>query len=168
MIYLHLLTDVTGFQLLARAVRINAGNMRSKIPIFFASVAACDYDVVVITESWLIPSALDAEITPPGWLLFRRDRYSNIDATGYGGGVIILVRTELCPSLLLSSDSLELLWVKLALQDQTVLVGAAYIPPQSVSAVYDDLVEACRSVVGNLTDEDDALLFCDLNMPAIR
>lgn len=124
---------------------VNAGGIRSKIPIFFASPATCDHDVIVVTETWLVSSVLDAELTPPGWFLFQRDRHSAIDATGYGGGVIILVRAELRPSLVLSSDSIELLWVKLALGNQKVMVSAAYIPPRSDRLI---LSEALRRVRG--------------------
>ena len=68
--------------------------MRSKLPAFYVVVTAPDYDVIVISETWLIPSIRDAELTPSGWMLFRRDRHSSIDATGLGGGAIILIRKE--------------------------------------------------------------------------
>ena len=68
--------------------------MRSKLATFFASVAIfCiggDHGVIIITESWLVSSVLDSEITPPGWLLPRRDRHSEIDTSALGGGVFLI------------------------------------------------------------------------------
>ena len=82
---------------------MNAGGIRSKLQDFYTAIAASDYDVIVIYETWLITSIRDAELTPSGWTLFRRDCHSNSDATGFGGGVIVLVRRELQP-IEVSSD----------------------------------------------------------------
>ena len=107
--------------------------MRSKLPVFFSAVAASDYDVIVICETWLIPSIRDTELAPSGWTLFRRDRYNNSDATGFGGGVIVIVRNGLRPIEVSCTDSqtVEQLWVKLALSDRSLVVVSIY------SAHYD-------------------------------
>ena len=70
---------------------VNAGGMWSKLSDFFTAVAVSDYVVTVICETFLIASIRDAELSPSGWMLFRRDRHNNSDATGIGGGVIVLV-----------------------------------------------------------------------------
>ena len=71
---------------------VNAGRMRSKLFAFFAAVATCDYDAIVVTESWLAPSINDAELTPSGWICFRKDRHNDTSSTSLEGGVLILVR----------------------------------------------------------------------------
>lgn len=85
--------------------------MRSKIAEFYAAVAVCDYDVVVIVETWLIPSILDTKLTPTGWQAFRRDRHQSATATGLGGGVLILERDEtlhaLMTDLIVDGDETE-------------------------------------------------------------
>ena len=68
-------------------------------------MAASDFDIV-ICETRLVPSICDAELTPSGWMLFSRDRHSNDDAIGFGGGVIVLVRNELRPIEVSSAGSL--------------------------------------------------------------
>ena len=143
--------------------------MRSKLPEFYAAVAASDYDIVIICETWLVPSIRDAELTPSGWMLFRRDRHNNSDATGFGGGVIVLIRNELRPIEVVTANShiVEQVWVKLALSDRALIVGGAYIPPRSDIDVYNQLTTTCTSIAERLGQTDDLLLFCDLNLPGV-
>ena len=90
-----------------RVYYVNGGGVRSKLPAIFATTAVCDLDVIVVAETWLIPSMHDAEITPPGWICFRKDRHDEADAVGVGGGVMILVRKGLCPTLISSDSTVE-------------------------------------------------------------
>ena len=51
-------------------------------------------------RSWLCDSILNTEISLPGYTIFRRDR------DRYGGGVLIFIKTELCPSAVTFNTSL--------------------------------------------------------------
>lgn len=53
---------------------INKGGMRSTLSDFYNALQSCDYDVVVVVESWLHFEISDAELTPPGWTLALHDR----------------------------------------------------------------------------------------------
>lgn len=64
---------------------VNAGGMRSKLLEFFTAVTSCNYQVIAITETWLINSIFDGEITPPGWQIFRKDRHGDTDISTVGG-----------------------------------------------------------------------------------
>lgn len=143
--------------------------MRSKISGFREALTSSDFDVVVVTESWLVSSIGDAELTPDGWLCFRRDRHSQRDVTSFGGGVLIMARAFLSPSQLVIDDGgVEQLWVKISTPGQTFAIGGAYIPPRSPLEPYVKLVETCTAITAQLRDGDDALLFCDLNLPRLN
>ena len=94
-----------------RSLRIfysNAGGMRSKVASFHAAVSVCEYEVIIITETWLVPSVLDSELTPRGWQIFRRDRHREPDSCALGGGVLIMVRDNLFPSMVITDvDDIE-------------------------------------------------------------
>ena len=106
-----------------RVYYVNGGGVRSKLPAIFAMTAVCDYDVIVVVETWLVPSIYDAELTPHGWLCFRKDRHDEADAVGVGGGVMILVRQDLCPTLISSDSTVEQVWVRLSLGDRSLYIG---------------------------------------------
>lgn len=94
-----------------RCFYVNFGGMRSKLPKLYAALATTNYNVVIITESWLINGIENSEFTPPGWLPFRRDRHSN--GTAFGGGVLNLVRCELNSTQVdTTTYDAELVWVK--------------------------------------------------------
>ena len=48
------------------------------------------FDILTLSETWLIPNVMDNEITIPGYSLVRKDRHSLTKRCG--GGVIIFVR----------------------------------------------------------------------------
>ena len=152
-----------------RIFYINAGGMRSKISNFYAAVSVCDFDVIIVTETWLVPSILDSELIPRGWQIFRRDRHRDPDSSALGGGVLIMVRDSLLPSLVTSSiDDIEHIWAQLLAKGKKLIVGGAYVPPQSNEEIYRKLAESCAEISGTIGDEEDALLCCDVNLPGIH
>ena len=80
---------------------------------------------------------------------------------------MILVRQDLCPTLISSDSTVEQVWVRLSLGDRSLYVGGAYIPPRSEVVVYSRLVESCAVIADQLEDLDEMLLVCDLNLPGI-
>ena len=80
---------------------------------------------------------------------------------------MILVRQDLCPTLISSDSTIEQVWVRLSLGDRSLYIGGAYIPPRSEVVVYSRLVESCAVVADQLKDLDEMMLVCDLNLPEI-
>lgn len=75
----------------------NAGGLRSKLPEFYLSVCESDFDVLAISESWLVPSVLDAEVVPTSYNIFRCDRVADPH-----GGVFLASKKSLDASLISS------------------------------------------------------------------
>ena len=69
----------------------NASGIRSKSREMYLSVLENEYDVICITETWLTGSHNSAEYFPPDYYVFRRDRYTVLESTARGGGVLIAV-----------------------------------------------------------------------------
>jgi hypothetical protein len=150
---------------------INAGGIRSKLIQLLAAVATCDYDVIIILESWLVASIPNEEFTPSGWCTYRCDRHQSIDARNLGGGILIMVRSELlssCFNVAEEHNAIEQLWISIILTDRTLYVGGAYIPPRSDDAAYEVFTSSCHDMYQKAQTQDDVLLFCDLNLPRIK
>lgn len=163
------LKSTTQYKEKVRVYYVNAGGIRRKLSDFYAAIATCDYDVIVILETWLIKSILTSEFTPDGWTTFRRDRYGDLDVDTFGGGVMIMARTALNPTVIsLNDDTHEQLWVKLKLTNRHLYIGAAYIPPQSDVSVHSGISQACSSINDLLSETDDMVLFCDLNLSGLK
>lgn len=70
----------------------NARGLRSKTNTFYRNVCSNTFDIIVITETWLLESIADAELFDKRYLVFRRDRDYTTTGQTQGGGVLIAVR----------------------------------------------------------------------------
>ena len=57
-----------------RTMVVNCRSIKNKVPEFHAAVEYLAPDVIMGTESWLDPSINNAEVFPPGFIVFRKDR----------------------------------------------------------------------------------------------
>lgn len=95
----------------------NVRGLRTKTSIFCRNVCMnyC-YDVICLTETWLVQGISDSELFDDRYIVWRRDRdYGRTNQT-LGGGVLIAVRRELASEA--RSDwcsNAEDLWITLTL-----------------------------------------------------
>ncbi len=96
---------------------LNTRSMRKKMDDIKLLIKNECIDVFTISESWLDTNVSDAEITIPGYTLFRRDRCLNYD---YGndngsGGTVCYVKDHINATHRtdLNDDAIEALWVEL-------------------------------------------------------
>ena len=66
----------------------NVRGLRTKTKEFFLAVIDNDYDIIVLTETWLSSDIYDAELFSANYVVFRYDR-----ALSRGGGVLIAVKS---------------------------------------------------------------------------
>lgn len=73
----------------------NVRGLRTKCLDLYNNILLHDFDIILITESWLQSDILDGEICDSRYEVFRCDR--NLEVTGKraGGGVVCCVRREL-------------------------------------------------------------------------
>lgn len=97
----------------------NARGLRTKTAIFKRNVQSHNYDVIIITETWLLDGINNPELVDDRYVVWRRDR--NYAATGQtrGGGVLIATRRELSVTPQSSFHSLaEDLWLTLSMKQR--------------------------------------------------
>lgn len=95
----------------------NARGLRTKTTVFFRNLCTCDYDIVIITETWLLDSIKNEELFDGRYVVWRRDRNYAVTGQIYGGGVLIAVRRDLTiiPQPTFHSSA-EDLWLTLLLK----------------------------------------------------
>lgn len=121
-----------------------------------ALIELVNADIIFGTESWLNPSISDSEVFPEKFIAYRKDRQS------LGGGVFVLVRSDLSTSALdINHDAVEAVWCKVTLPDNlSFTVGAVYRPPNSDIAA----LQALSEVIAEASDQV-MLLAGDFNLP---
>lgn len=72
----------------------NVRGLRTKTSDLKLGLSNCDYDVIVLTETWLRSDISDAELTSD-YTLFRCDRSVSTSMFTRGGGVLVAVKSTL-------------------------------------------------------------------------
>lgn len=144
----------------------NVRGLRTKTRAFFKSVSAAQYNIVVLTETWLSDQQFDNEVFPPKFNVCRYDRKSSI-----GGGVIIATDNESFSSEhidlnIINGTELEYVCVKIAGERKSVFIYAFYIPPNSGNEVYQGHMEAIDGL--KMSNTDTLMVIGDANAANIQ
>jgi len=136
--------------------------------MFTRNVSLCNYDIIIITETWLSDNVNNAELgLSPRYTIFRCDRCNTRDVTTRGGGVLIAVKNQFsCRRLPISDNSVEQLFIQISEKSLSLVIGAVYIPPASDINVYDIHFNAIDVLLNN-NCHSKFLIFGDYNLPKI-
>lgn len=148
--------------------------MRSSMESFRNDVLNCDYDVIIISESWLQISHLNSELLPNGWSIYRKDRtLSSNKEDALGGGVFIAVKDTI-PSSEVDLDTthgdtlFDIVGCKLHLKGKLLFLSAFYFPPRASEENYSNLPSTISNLNSLLTSNDDIIIYGDANIPGIK
>ena len=116
----------------------NVRGLRTKITGFFGSVASEDFDVILLTETWLCSDIDSCDLFDYRYNVFRKDRDSSTSIFNRGGGVAIAVKNCFSAVQLEVPDlELECLWISINLKFQRkMLLCIVYFPPTSSLETY--------------------------------
>ena len=88
-----------------------------------------NYDIIIVTETWLFSSASFNLFNLPGYIIFRNDR-----KTSRGGGIAIYVKD--CFNVVTlnfpTTNSIEQLWISIKLGNNNVIVSGIYRPSHRI------------------------------------
>lgn len=73
----------------------NVRGLRTKMGTFFRNLCLGSYDVICLTETWLIDRICNHELFDDRYLVWRRDRNYDKTKQKMGGGVLIAIRYEM-------------------------------------------------------------------------
>ena len=124
---------------------LNIQSLKPKLLELTDAITRYDYDVLLLSETWLRPSTPNRLLVIPGYAISRADRP---DGRGYGGVAIVTkagitsmalkLPNSKCPGSLLESQ-----WAQLKLpKNRQLIVGSLYRPPRhSVAALRADFAD---------------------------
>lgn len=73
----------------------NVRGLRTKTDTFYRQMLLNSYDIIVLTETWLLDGILNSEFFDERYIVWRRDRDYVLTGQTRGGGVLIATRREL-------------------------------------------------------------------------
>lgn len=153
----------------------NARGLRTKTNLFKRNVGLNCYDIISITETWLLDGISDSELFDDRYLVWRRDRDYGSTGQRLGGGVMLAVRREFAAAERLDwRSTAEDIWVTMSLRtkDGPILIHMCtiYLVRQgegnSISAQLNNFT---RKLEDNFhsAPNDLFLIVGDFNMPNI-
>ena len=147
----------------------NVRGLRTKTDEFFVAVSDAQYDVIVLTETWLNECFYSAQLFGNAYTVYRNDRNPQKTGKNRGGGVLIAAATRLNSLLspIRPSDSIEQLWVKIICPNRAICLGVVYISPDcagNVVSIESHIDSACQQS-NSLQPNDMHVIFGDYNQP---
>ena len=116
-------------------------------------MCSCDFDVIVLTETWLKEDVASSEYFNSNYQIYR------VNSTGRGRGIIIAVKSEYQSrnmQLLSPVLNVDLLGVKVMTASFTLCIIAVYITPTADVDSYNELF-------GYIETRSNFLLLCSKN-----
>lgn len=147
----------------------NCGGLRSKLVDLRLNILNSNYDVIVLTETWLVAGVTDSEVIDDRYVLYRKDRDSRTSCKRDGGGVLIATKRSIASNRRLDWEEvcLEHLTVSLLLGKHNLIISAVYIPPSSSTQLYKKFFSKCELIY----DAEPGATLCllgDFNLPHLH
>lgn len=150
----------------------NTRGLKTKTATFYQNILLQDFDVVVLTETWLNDSVFDTELFDSRYHVFRRDREtSKYKKRKDGGGVLIAVSKRFYSSRISKYESkCEDVWVKIdgsskGSSKNSLYICAVYLPSP---LKMDDLDTFTKRAQHALEKGNHAIILGDFNLKEIK
>ena len=132
-------TKINGLKTLV----INFQSLKNKIPAFRHMVSDEQSDIIIGTETWLNKDITNAELDLGEYEIFRKDRVNR-----KGGGVLLAVKKDLKSEEIKVSnrDDTETVYCKIKLNNNTLIVGSVYRPPNSNADVSHKITQQLHEI----------------------
>lgn len=145
----------------------NARGLKSKTHSFYTSSCESNFDIIVITETWLDDSVSNSEIVPSYYNMVRADRKFAMVDRSTGGGVFIALSSSILYEVIDTSQLsvlvpvVDFVMCKCTFQSSFWYLAAIYIPPKLSLHDFEVLCDYLEILLLNKT----VLLLGDFNLP---
>lgn len=129
----------------------NVRGLRTKTHEFYRNLLTVNFDIIVLTETWLNSNVFSSELFDERYVIYRRDRNRSGSCLGReGGGVLVAVAKRLSSKRMVHWESdCEDLWVKLTLNNANTMdlvLCSVYIPPPVQKAKLEYFIDNCNKI----------------------
>lgn len=145
--------------------------LRTKTIDFYLNVLTCNFDIIVLSETWLAYDIRDSELFCSRYLVYRRDRESSgFHNNKTGGGVLVAVSKRLSSYRVTKWESrCEDVWVCVDVclnkRPTKLLICAVYIPPPVQNHILEHFIDNANNALVNY---NATLILGDFNLSSIE
>lgn len=133
----------------------NTRGLRTKTQQFKQNILNNEFDLILITESWLCQSIYNGEICDDRYDIFRCDRHKGTSLKETGGGVMLcaLKKLQVQHKQDWMCNGVESLWITLSLnkmnsyENKNLHIGLFYAPPDKMLPSRLEAITACIAQV---------------------
>lgn len=142
--------------------------LRTKCQDLYSCVSDCEWDCVMLVETWLSSEVLSTEYFPNEYVVFRSDRNFNLVNKTCGGGVLLAFKSCFDVSLVdvsIASNALpivDIIGCKISYNKTVMYIFNIYIPPSLSSADFEYFFDLLERVIA---DKCNVLVVGDFNVP---
>lgn len=152
----------------------NVRGLRTKCLELFNNILLNNYDILIITESWLQDDILNSELCDNRYEAFRVDRNLSATEKRTGGGILVFIRREI--DAYLSNEwrtpSVESLCITIPAHTLCSTVDlhiiSTYIPPDLDLSHRVECFQQSTTLFMNKFPRDNFLIIGDFNLPCIK
>jgi hypothetical protein len=141
-----------------KLMSLNCQSLHNKAIEFQTLIETHKPDIITGTESWLTNGVPDSLYFPNTYEVFRRDR------TGRGGGVFICIHRRLNATLSFVSQTSEIIWCDVVLDNKKTLKLAVVYKPDQILQPIDELIDKIESFELERSVSQFVAICGDLNM----
>ena len=141
----------------------NVRGLNTKISDFYTNVHLENYDIILLTETWLTASTTSSMLFPAHYNVFRCDRQGK-----RGGGVLIAVNSKLNAKPILYFDqNIEAIWLEIEYENcNKFIIGNSYLPPNLDNLTYINYLEQIINYFEN--SKHKLVIAGDFNLPELK
>lgn len=148
----------------------NVRGLRTKAEEFYIAILSQNYDLILVTETWLNETVFDRELFDQRYNVFRRDRsYTLISKSKKDGGgvaVAVLKKYEVLRKPRWESEY-EDLWITLKFGTNSLNICLAYLPPPLCFNSMSSFLNNVTRVISHIPSGATNLLVGDFNLSGI-
>lgn len=136
----------------------NCNGIRTKLHTLYMKILSFAYDIIVLTETWLVPEIHDNEFIDQRYVVFRCDRDRLASGKRDGGGVLVAILRGLQPAMFCPSNAcftvnpsccIEHLLIEFPSRDRhkNHVISAAYLPPCTKADTYESHFDYLQDIL---------------------
>lgn len=146
----------------------NTRGLRTKLKDLRCNIILLDFDIFVLTETWLCDSISNKELGFDNYKIYRCDRSQYTSQHSMGGGVLLAIRKTLLPNQIkISTIDNETIYAYFKIKDQTFIINAVYLPPLTSPEKFISYTNSLDDIISKWTKPQ--LIICgDFNLPSMH
>lgn len=136
-----------------KIAHINLRSIFTGFNEFTTLILENDFDIVMVTETWLSDDVSSDVVVIPGYRFFRKDRSTR--GGGVGAYVKLCINCQLFPFDFLVRDELEYITLKINMPSTTIAICAVYRPPNTN---FNNLLNSFDEILSSICPSFDTII----------